>query len=144
MTERNTAATDLSECLELSYFNKKIIKRTWRHKTLFVDIFVSFSFTENGLKTVLTWLNWSCFCFVSPYSSPVQWDVPQTPSGPLRPPGGALHRPDGVVHRSVHPPRLRAGDLAVSQVRARPPVPRQPERLALASDVLHTAWLLKY
>lgn len=55
----------------------------------------------------------------APRSSPVQRAVPQTPAGPVRPPGGALHRPDGVVHRPVHPPRLRAGDLAVCQVRAR-------------------------
>ena len=53
-----------------------------------------------------------------PPSSPVQWHVPQAPAGPVHPAGGALHRPYGVIHRPVHPPWLRAGNLAVRQVSA--------------------------
>lgn len=50
----------------------------------------------------------------------MQRDVPQTPAGSLCTAGGALHRPDGVIYRSVHPPQLRAGDVAVCQVSSAP------------------------
>lgn len=77
------------------------------------------------------------FLFFFSNSPTLQRRLPQTPAGPVRPPGGALHRPDGVVHRPVHPQRLRAGDLAVCQVRV---------RQFLTCDVnfspsLHVCWL---
>lgn len=50
-------------------------------------------------------------------SSPVQWNVPQAPPGPVHPSGGALHWPDGVIDSSVHSSWLWAGDVAICEVR---------------------------
>lgn len=85
----------------------------------FKTVLSLFKFSCKLSETVLHLLTWSSFG-PTLHSSPLQWCVPQTPAGPVRPTGSALHRPDGVVHCSVHPPRLRAGDLAVCQVRVRP------------------------